>query len=110
MIVKHITDVTPNTSDVKGVARYEMIRPADGAPRFALRVFVVAPGESTPAHTHWWEHEVYVLSGHGEVMGDEGTVAITPDTAVYIAPEEGHCFINTGSEPLRFVCCIPTKQ
>ena len=54
MLIKRVIDVAPNT-DMPGVLKREMITGADGAPRFALRVFEVAPGESTPAHAHWWE-------------------------------------------------------
>ena len=109
MLIKRCADVEPNT-DMPGVLKRELITAADGAPRFALRVFEVAPGESTPSHSHWWEHEVYVLSGRGMVLGDQGTMPIDPDTADLISPEEHHCFINTGSEPLRFICCIPLQK
>jgi len=109
MLIKRCADVEPNT-DMPGVLKRELITAADGAPRFALRVFEVAPGESTPSHSHWWEHEVYVLSGRGMVLGDQGTMPVVPDTAVFISPEEHHCFINTGSEPLRFICCIPLQK
>lgn len=106
MIVKRCADVTP-TTEMAGVIKREVITAADGAPHFALRIFEVAPGESTPSHTHQWEHEVFVLSGRGMALGDQGTLPIGLDNAVFIAPGEHHCFINTGSEPLRFICCIP---
>ncbi len=109
MLIKRCSDVEPNT-DMPGVLKRELITAADGAPRFALRVFEVAPGESTPSHSHWWEHEVYVLSGRGMVLGDQGTMPIVSDNAVFISPEEHHCFVNTGSEPLRFICCIPIEE
>jgi len=29
---------------------------------------------------------------------------------VFVAPNEDHCFINTGSGPLRFICVIPLSH
>ena len=40
-----------------------LITKAEGAPRFAMRVFTLEPAGHTPYHAHEWEHEVYVLAG-----------------------------------------------
>jgi len=79
----------------------------DGAPTFIMRVFEVKAGSSTPFHSHSWEHEAFVLSGKGMVKGREGEKLLGEGTAVFVAPNEEHCFINTGSAPLRFICVIP---
>ena len=80
-----------------------------GAPTFAMRLFEIAPGGSTPLHQHAWEHEVYVLDGEGEVGPPEARLPLRPGIAVFVAPKEKHQFINTGSEPLRFLCLIPLQ-
>ncbi len=105
MKVRNYHDVKPNT-EVPGVALHTVI-PADEAPRFSMRVFEVEVGGSTPFHAHEWEHEVFILSGSGKVRGVDGERALAPNDAVLVAPDEEHCFTNTGNDVLRFICCIP---
>ena len=109
MIIKRCAEAESKT-EMAGVIKREVITAVDGASHFAMRVFELEPGISTPSHSHWWEHEVYVLSGSGMVLGDQGTMPIGKDSVVFISPDEPHCFVNTGSEPLRFICCIPLQK
>ena len=96
--------------EVKGVSKREVITPEDGAPNFSMRVFEVGPGSSTPSHSHPWEHEVFVLSGKGVVAGEQGATPIGKESVVFVSPDEPHCFVNTGNEPLRFICIIPSQK
>lgn len=109
MKVKNYHDVQPDT-EIPGVALHTVISASDGAPRFAMRVFEVQPGASTPFHAHWWEHEVFILSGSGKVKGHGGERELKPGDAVYLAGDEEHCFTNTGQEVFRFICCIPHAE
>ncbi|MCE5267543.1 MAG: cupin domain-containing protein [Planctomycetaceae bacterium] len=84
-----------------------LIGPDDAAPSFSMRRFEVAPGGSTPKHTHAYEHEVYVLEGNGVVTDGTQEHPLRPGIAVYVQPNELHQFRNTGSGPLRFLCLIP---
>lgn len=104
-VCKYI-DVKP-TYEAPGVAKFDVITADDGAPNFCMRVFEVDSGNSTPSHSHPWEHEVFVLSGRGVVVGEEGGQEIGKGSVVYIAPNETHCLVNKGHDPLRFVCLIP---
>jgi quercetin dioxygenase-like cupin family protein len=106
MKVCNYRDVTPDT-ELPGVALHLVISAEDGAPHFAMRVFEVQPGASTPFHSHAWEHEVFILAGRGKLRGTESEWELTPGDAVYVPGDEQHCFTNTGSEVLRFTCCIP---
>jgi quercetin dioxygenase-like cupin family protein len=103
--VRNSREVEADT-EVPGVALRTVIT-ADDAPRFSMRVFEVAVGGSTPYHTHDWEHEVFIVSGRGEVRGRDGRLELVPDHAVFVEPGEEHCFTNTGDEIFRFICCIP---
>ena len=97
--------------EVPGVVKREVINADDGAPRFCMRVFEVESGSSTPYHSHWWEHEVFILSGQGAVVNEKGEeTQITKDSVVFVAPEEKHCFANKGDEPFRFICVIPLVE
>ena len=101
---------TEATLELPGVYKREVINASDGAPNSCMRVFDLEPGSSTPSHSHAWEHEVYVLSGSGKVLGNEGEKGISPDSVVFIAPDEHHRFTNTGQETLRFICVIPLQD
>jgi quercetin dioxygenase-like cupin family protein len=106
MKVCHYRDVPPDT-EIPGVALRPVISAEDGAPHFSMRVFEVQPGRSTPFHSHWWEHEVFILAGRGKLRGNDREWDLAPDHAVYVPGDEEHCFVNTGSDVLRFICCIP---
>jgi quercetin dioxygenase-like cupin family protein len=110
MEVRRSTDVepTPVTADAQGNPAkntFIQVMVPDG-PTFVLRVFTLEPGGNTPLHTHPFEHGVYVLSGAGK-LGGTSDAAIGPGDAIYVAPDEKHCFVNTGDEPLRFICVVP---
>ena len=109
MKVVHYRDIKP-IEEVKGVLRREVITAEDGAPLFTMRVFEVEAGSSTASHSHPWEHEVFVLSGRGIVAGAEGAIPIAKESVIFVAPDEAHCFVNNGNEPLRFICVIPLQK
>ncbi len=106
MKVSKYLDTKPS-QELPGVVKREVINADDGAPRFCMRVFELEPGSSTPSHSHWWEHEVFVLAGRGAVMSGEKETPIARDSVVFVAPDEHHCFVNNGNEVLRFICVIP---
>ena len=89
-----------------GVTKRDVITDKDGAPNFAMRVFEVGPGISTPLHSHPWEHEVFILSGQGVVISEQRETK-KEGSVIFIPPNEPHHFTNKGNEPLRFVCLIP---
>ncbi len=107
MKVQHYTDTPAEPAEVPGVTVRWVIKESDGAPHFAMRVFEVEPGGASPFHTHWWEHEVFVLSGRGHVKSAEGTHPIREGTVVFVGPDEEHQFVNEGEDVLRFLCLIP---
>ena len=102
MKIKHYLEVEPK-SEIQGASLHEVITEEDGAPNFTMRVVEVEPGSTTRFHAHPWEHEVFIISGEAVVKGEQGETRVAKDNAVYIAPNEQHCFVNTGKEPLRFV-------
>ncbi|MCD4701598.1 MAG: cupin domain-containing protein [Candidatus Aegiribacteria sp.] len=110
MIVRKDIDATAEDvlmEEARGVKKRVLISEADGAPNFIMRQFTIEPGGHTPYHTHSWEHEVYVLSGTGRVRCGEKGYELGAGSVVLVLPEEEHNFVNTGSEPLVFLCIIP---
>ena len=106
MIVSSYLNTKP-TQEAPGLVKREVVCADKGAQNFCMRVFDVEPGSSTPSHEHPWEHEVFVLSGWGVVIGEQGETQIAKDSVVFIPPNEHHCFTNNGNEVLRFICVIP---
>ena len=58
---------------------------------------VIEPGKTSSHHIHPWEHEVYILEGEGEIVGEEGAVSFRAGDCCYTAPNELHQFRNTGT-------------
>ncbi len=91
----------------QGVTIQWLIDESLGAPNFAMRRFVIAPGGHTPFHEHPWEHEVYIVRGEGKVLLDDGPVPFASDNAIFIPPDERHQFRNTGHEVVEMLCIVP---
>ena len=106
MKVKHYLDATP-IQELPGVVKREVITADDGAPNFCMRVFEVEPGSSSPSHSHPWEHEMFILSSRGIAQSEQGEIPIAKESVIFIPPNEHHCLVNTGNEPLRLICLIP---
>ncbi|MDT8070988.1 MAG: cupin domain-containing protein [Terriglobia bacterium] len=108
MQLKRSMEVTTEPIEgVPGVTVRWLWTAKDGAPSFALRLFEIEPRAATPQHSHSHEHEVYVLSGKGLVRGKSGQSSLVAGDTVLVLPHDEHQFLNTGNEPLRFLCAIP---
>lgn len=94
---------------VKDVAMRLMVGRDDGAPTFAMRHFTVAPGGHTPHHSHNYEHEVYILNGQGTAESDGTLHTVAGGDALFVPANVLHQFVNTGDEPLEFLCFVPTQ-
>ena len=93
-----------------GVAVRWLVSELDHAPNFALRLYELAPGAKTRDHTHYWEHEVFVLSGKGAVIGLEGEVPLCEGDVVSVRPAEQHQFVNRGKQSFRYLMVVPILQ
>lgn len=102
------TDLSPE-AEVVGVVKQVLIGPADHAPTFAVRLFTLAPGGSTPFHSHPFEHGVIVLRGTGTVRTADGPQAMGEGSVVFVPPDAPHQFQNTGSIALQFLCIVPVR-
>ncbi len=92
-----------------GVTMRVVIGPDQGAPFFTMRVFEVQPGHASEMHSHWWEHEVFVLSGQGVVKTDQGDIPVCHGSTVFVPGGEMHQFQNAGDDLLRFICLVPQE-
>jgi quercetin dioxygenase-like cupin family protein len=111
-VIDQYTDVVSQAAEeAEGVSVRWLLTKEDGAPHFAMRVFDVAPGHSTPYHAHWWEHEVFVLAGEGLVCDEQGgETPLQSGSVVLVGNDERHCFRNVGDGDFRFICLIPHPE
>jgi quercetin dioxygenase-like cupin family protein len=90
-----------------GVAVHWLVSQLEEAPSFALRLYELEPGAATATRTHYWEQDVFVLSGTGSVVGEEGEMPLSEGDVVYVTPGERHQFVNGGDKVLRFLVVLP---
>ncbi|MBI20914.1 MAG: hypothetical protein CL780_01540 [Chloroflexi bacterium] len=79
----------------------------DGVPTVISLYHDHAPGESTPHHSHEWEHQVYITRGKGILWVDEVEYPITEGDFIMVPPNCTHHFLNTGNEILSRVTFNP---
>lgn len=106
----HYTDVPPDPvgeAGASGLTVRWVITEEDGAENFSMRVFEMAPGGSSPFHSHPWEHEVFILEGEGLVVTGDGELAISQGDVLFIPPGYRHQLTNSSNDRLAFVCLIP---
>ncbi|MEV6753113.1 cupin domain-containing protein [Streptomyces sp. NPDC051214] len=96
----------------KETTHRKLIDTPDGADRFVLTEFEVAPNGSTPPHFHEWEHEIYVLEGSmGLVMPELGkTEDVGPGDAIFIPRGEPHGFVTGADQTCRFLVVAPCER
>jgi len=109
----HLTEI--KQEDVKAAGFREvkvrwLITRDDGAENFAMRWFEIAPGGRSAHHTHKWEHETFILDGHGLVVCGDEERRVGPGYVIFIPPNVPHHFESLGDEALRFLCLIPYKE
>ena len=71
---------------------------------------VLIPGASIGLHTHETSSEiVYILSGKGAVLYDDGRETLGPGSCHYCPKGHTHSLINDGSEDLVFFAVVPEQ-
>jgi mannose-6-phosphate isomerase-like protein (cupin superfamily) len=85
----------------------ELMHPAThGARHQSLAEAIVAPGQTTALHRHRSSEELYhVTAGRGRMTLGDRNFEVGPGDTVCIPPGTAHCIENTGTEPLRILCC-----
>jgi len=111
MIVKNYRHVPAQpVLEEPGVTVRWLVSELDEAPRYALRLYEMAPGSASTAHTHYWEHQVFVLAGRGIVIAGGEEAQIGEGDMVYVPPGERHQFVDRDRQPFRFLMALPIPQ
>ncbi len=83
-----------------------LVGPADGAPNFALRRFIMGAGGGMPLHTNRVEHEQYVLKGRARVTVGDTVHEVSTGNALYIPAGLPHAYAVLEA-PFEFLCIVP---
>lgn len=83
-----------------------LVGPADGAPNFALRRFLMGEAGGMPLHTNTVEHEQFVLSGRARVTVDGVVHEVAAGHALYIPAGVPHSY-QVVEAPFEFLCIVP---
>ena len=90
-----------------GTTIRELMHPqVHGNDRQGLAEAILPPGAHSILHRHLDSEELYhILDGQGLLtLGGETTTVAAGDT-ICIPPGTPHRVLNTGTGPLRFLCC-----
>ena len=82
----------------------------DAAPVYALRMVEIAPGGHSPHHQHGYEHENFVVEGHGRVFMDDEWHDLKPGDVVFVPAGTEHEYANVGDTTFKFLCGIPVTK
>lgn len=94
--------ITKDGSEIR-----ELLSPRNSALREqSLAEARLAPGQSTDEHYHARTEEIYFIThGTGRMRIEGETREVGPGDAIAIPPGRRHKLWNTGSGPLRLLCC-----
>ena len=99
---------TAPVARARGARMAVLIGPAQGAPRFITRRFVLAPGARIPAHRHpTLEHEQVMVRGEMVLGLDAEVRTVRAGDAMYLPPGCAHWYENRTAAEAEFLCIIP---
>jgi quercetin dioxygenase-like cupin family protein len=85
-----------------------LVGPADGAPNFALRRFIMGEGGGMPRHTNLVEHEQYVLAGRARISVGDEVHEVAAGNTLYIPAGMPHSYAVLEA-PFEFLCIVPNS-
>jgi quercetin dioxygenase-like cupin family protein len=90
-------------SGASGVKVQQLVGEPQGSKRVTLRLYTVGKGGHTNLDQHEYEHQMYVLKGHGTLRGKGGDTPLHPGDAVFLPANTLHQFINDHDDPLVYL-------
>jgi len=84
-----------------------LITHRDGAPTFSMRLINVPKGKSTPAHSHDYEHEIFIIEGEGTATIGNKNFKISKDFFLFIPGENYHTI--KAETDMKMICIVPIK-
>ena len=96
---QHVHDEGANGATIRWV-----ISEADGSDTYALRVIELEPHGNTPHHSHWFEHQNYVVEGEGEVTIGDTVYPVKAGDVIFVpggVPHFRHAAAGQSTPPLH---------
>lgn len=87
-----------------------LLGPGDGVSTYVMLYVLHEPGESSPDHTHPWEHQAFITEGSGVLVCGGKEHPIKAGDAVLVPGGVRHQFKNTGSARLSRVTVNPVES
>ena len=82
----------------------------DGVPNYVMLYVRHEPGESSPLHTHPWEHQAFITEGSGVLYFGGEEYPIREGDAVHVPENVEHQFRNTGKTAMNRVTVNPLSS
>lgn len=103
--IVHRTELEARIGDTSGWQQINLMNDAVAAELDAgLALNILEPTEATPTHFHTGcEHYIFIVSGQGKLILDDGPHDIGTGYMIAIEPEERHAVKNVGSQTLEFL-------
>ena len=86
-----------------GVKLQNLIGERQGSERVAMRLYTVQKGGHTNIDQHEYEHQMYVLKGHGILKCKNKDLPLSPGDAVLVPANIQHQFINQDEAPFIYL-------
>lgn len=77
----------------------------NGARNYSMRYIKVKKGGSTPEHSHYYEHEIYIISGEGSVYVDGIKEDFGPSDFIFIPGGKIHRI--DAKKEIKMICVVP---
>ena len=99
-------EIKPYTTKDGAIIRELMHPEIHGNSHQSLAEATVPAGVSTVLHRHHRSEEIYhITAGKGRMTLGEKTFAVEVGDTVYIPVGTSHKLYNSGTEPLKLLCC-----
>ena len=96
--------VIRNQKELKGSGG-RLIASNDGAPNYFMLYTELAGGQSSHeesgGHIHSWEHEAYILDGHGTLLCGGQEYQVSEGDGILVPGDTHHQWRNAGEHPVK---------
>ena len=82
----------------------------DGVPNYVMLYVQHGPNESSPLHTHAWEHQAFITDGSGVLYFGGKEFPIKQGDCVHVPGGVEHQFRNTENVPMNRVTVNPIES
>ncbi len=77
-----------------------------GQIRYSIAHAELPVGKTALLHRLTTSEVYFILRGQGKMRIEDEWVPVHPDQVIYIPPQSRQALMNTGSEPLCFLCIV----